>query len=113
MFTPNQWCTITPPAARNIYGEDIDGVPVRERCAVVQLLSKAQATNSRAQLAGSQTHAEDLVITGKLLLPPKTIAKLGDKLTVAGIELRIVSSTPKFNTFGVLDHYDVEGTPWV
>jgi hypothetical protein len=113
VFTPNQWCTITPPSGRNLYGEDIDGKPVREGCAIVQLLSKAQATNSRAQLAGSQTHAEDLVITGKIKLAAKTIARLGDKLTAAGTELRVISITPKFTTFGELDHFDVEGTPWV
>jgi hypothetical protein len=113
MFTPNQSCWITPPTGRNLYGEDIDGTPVQERCAVVQLLSRAQATNSRAQLAGSQTHGEDLVITGKIKLTAKTTARLGDKLLAVDTALRIVSITPKFTTSGVLDHYDVEGTPWV
>jgi hypothetical protein len=113
MFQPNMFCWIAPNTGRNLYGEDQPGMPVREGCAIVELKSAAQATNSRAQLSGSQTHAEDLAIIAELMLTAKSAAKLGDKLTVAGIELRIVGFTPQFNTSGVLDHYLVAGSPWV
>jgi hypothetical protein len=112
MFRGNKTCQIATSAERNLYGEETPGVPVTERCAVVELVQKAATTNQRAQMAGSMAHAEDLGVTAKIKLEPGTTAVLGAQLTVDGVALRIVSITPKNTTFGRLDHYDVECAPW-
>ncbi|MEZ2310750.1 hypothetical protein AB6809_29320 [Paraburkholderia sp. RCC_158] len=113
MFTPNMRCLIAPNSARNLYGEDVPGTPFPEGCALVSLKTEAKATNSRAQLAGSMEHAEDLGVTASIMLTAATKAKLGDQLTIAGQVLRIVSMEPQISTMGVLDHYLAGGTPWV
>ena len=113
MFQPNMTCLIAPNSARNLYGEDVPGTPVTERCAVASLKAEAKATNSRAQLSGSESHAEDTNVTASIMLTPATTAALGSQLTVAGQVLRIVSLEPQFSTMGVLDHYLAGGAPWV
>jgi hypothetical protein len=112
MFSPNNRCTIAPITGHNIYGESIEGKPLPERCSVIELKMAAVVTNSRALESGSQTHAEDLTITGKIMLSPKTAATLGARLTVAGQVLRVVALTPQYSTSGALDHYVAGCTPW-
>lgn len=113
MFRPNMTCMIAPNNARNLHGEDVPGTPFPEGCALVSLKAEAKATNSRAQLAGSMEHAEDLGLTASIMLTAATRAKLSDQITIAGQVLRIVSIEPQFSTMGVLDHHLVGGTPWV
>jgi hypothetical protein len=113
MFRGNKLCTVAIAGERNLYGEEAaPTVGLTERCAVVQLLQKAAMTNQRAQMAGSMAHAEDLAITAKIKLEPGTSAVLGAQITVDGVQLRVVSITPKNTTYGQLDHFDVECAPW-
>jgi hypothetical protein len=114
MFRGNKPCIVALAGERNLYGEEqAPAAGVTERCAVVELIQKAAMTNQRAQMAGSMAHAEDLAITSKIRLEPGTVAVLGAQITVDGVQLRVVSITPKNTTYGQLDHYDVECVPWV
>src|ERR1700757_1930411 len=100
MFRPNLTCTVTKADGRNRYGESQPGASFSEPCAITKAEAAAKPTNSRAQLSGSQTHAEDLQITAGVMLLPTTRVALGDRLTVAGMVLRIVSLGQEFDTFG-------------
>jgi len=113
VFRPNQKCLIAKTTERDVHGDAVVGTPVEEGCAVLGLTSAAEFTNSNTQLAASQTRAQDLMITGRLMLTSKTIAALGDQITVARTVLKVVSLEPQFSTTGALDHFVCGGTPWV
>jgi hypothetical protein len=112
MFRPNQTCVITPVTGMNVFSEETLGTPFQEGCAVTDLESAAKATNTRAELSGSGSAAEDLMITAAFMLTAKTAATLGDMITVHGEDLRIVSLLPQWNTRGNLDHYVAGAGPW-
>jgi hypothetical protein len=112
MFLPNLTCTITSKGTRDIYGQEVVGASHTERCAIVKLVKESFHTTVRADSSASRGHGDEFRVDCVILLTKTTKVKIDDKLTVAGVSIRVKSVFPRVNVNGTLDHYQVEGELW-
>jgi hypothetical protein len=113
MLRPLNSCTITPRTGVDRYSQATLGSPRIERCSIVKAIKTSQHTTVRADSSASRGYADEFVMTNKILLLPTTIATIDSKLEVAGVSIRIKSMHPRYDAFGILDHYEVTGEAWV
>jgi hypothetical protein len=112
MLPPRNVCSIEKPLGKNIHGEPTFAPAIAERCSIVKSKERIMNTTVRADSSASRGYGDEFVNENDILLTPKTSAKPQDRITVAGIALRIISLRPQFDVWGVLDHYVVEGRSW-
>ncbi len=105
-------CTIEHQGSPDVYGEIGFSAPVPERCGVVRLRHERQDTTVRADSSATRGYADEFVSTNLILLQATTQARSGDRLTVAGVKIRIMSLFPRYDVHGVLDHFEVRGELW-
>ena len=109
----NKWCTLRKAGATNLYGESSLGDAQSERCAVVRLIPVREATTVRADSGATRAHGDEFTVRAKVLLGPRSVAQLGDQLTVDGVQMRIMEMHHRYDALtGALDHYEVEGEAW-
>lgn len=112
MLSPKNKCDIYVRTGYDGFGQEKFDPKVPEKCSIVKLLETTQQTSVRADRDASRAYAEEFVTTTTILLMPKTVANINDKLIVAGIMLRIKTKHPRFDTAGAVDHYQVECEIW-
>lgn len=112
MLIPNLDCKVYKQTAPDVYGQVTSGPAIPERCCVVKLKKKSDATTVRADSGASRAHADEFITENRILLTPKTKAAIDDRLDVAGVSIRVKSMFPRFDILGRLDHYEVEGELW-
>lgn len=113
MFRPNLTCTIISASGRtDVYGQPITSTRVKERCAVVKLITKNQKTAIRADSSASRGAARETVADSLILLASRTKAQIDDLIEIQGQTLRIMSMHPRFNVAGNLDHYEITASHW-
>lgn len=113
MFRPNQTCTIRVASGRtDVYGQPLAATRVRERCAVVRLITTNQPSSVRADSSASRGAAKELVSDSLILLAKTTSANIDDLIEIQGATLRILSKHPRFGTTGALDHYEITASVW-
>ena len=112
----NVLATITPlMGSYDASGERILGTPFTTTVAIVGLTQSTAPTNlgsSTSGLSASRGSAWENAASTRFLLYPDVTINIGDRLTVAGMDLRISSRFPRFDIDGVLDHIQIEATPW-
>lgn len=108
MFLPNTFGHLSSREGRNRYAEPVFGEPKRVECAVVRLREGIKATSVRADSSASRGSAEEIVTDAKILFPQTVDAKIGDRFTIAGISLEIVSREIRIDVFGRVDHLECE-----
>lgn len=113
-MTPNVDCMIYihSEASFNRAGEPQLIPARRERCAIIRLHNKIQHTTVRADSGASRGHAEEETNDCKVLLQVDTVARVNDKIVVAGIGFRVLSLFPRFDLNGTLDHFECMGEAW-
>lgn len=95
------------------FGKPQLSVSFNERCAILEMEFGEFKTSLRADSSGSRSNAEELETkVAKLLLTNRTRANIEDVILVAGILMRIVGKTPKFDLDGTLDHYEIMCKLW-
>lgn len=109
MFKPNLPCTLRRKTGTDQYGQPTFGAPIPERCSIVRLKTVMDRTTVRADSSATRGHAYEWVSQSRFLLRPSTLAQEGDRLTVNGAAVRIVSMFPRHDVNGRLDHYEVDG----
>lgn len=113
MFRPNQNCTISVSSGRtDVYGQPIASTKVRERCAVVRLITTNMKSAVRADSSASRGNAKELVSDSLILLTATTAANIDDLIEVSGSIFRILSMHPRYSVGGVLDHYEITASIW-
>jgi len=113
MFLPNTDCWITAQTLEaDIYGRRIEGARRHERCGVVKLLVENGKTSVRADSSASRGNADEYVADAVLLFPATSQVQYGEKVEIAGFELKVSGVFPRFTVQGVLDHYQVELMTW-
>jgi hypothetical protein len=105
-------CTIQKAGATDMFGQRRPGELIRERCAIVRLRHDMQHTTVRADSSASRAHADHFTTSNRILLPARTRCEMGDKLTVAGVAIRVMSIFPQHDVSGRLDHFEVSGDVW-
>lgn len=112
VFIPNLNCVIRKKGKPDIYGQVRAGASHPERCSIVKMRHESGETTVRADSGASRAHAEEFVLTNRILVASRTVAAIDDQLEVAGFKIRIKSMQPRFDVTGALDHYEVEGEVW-
>jgi hypothetical protein len=113
LLRPNLDCEIhRQDGGHDRYGKSLPGEVVRARCAAVKLLTRSRKTSVRADSSASRGNAREIVADALLLFPPHAELDEGDKVVVAGIELKVIGVFPRFDMAGRLDHNEVELNVW-
>jgi hypothetical protein len=113
MLRPNLHCTITKAGETyDGYGRPVLGKTVRSLCSVVKLMNSAEKTSVRADSSASRGSAAEITADARLLFSPLTNITVGDKVIVAGFELRVMNVAPRFDVHSRLDHYQVDANVW-
>lgn len=110
MFIPNTKAQLRRRGPRDVFGKEIFATPVEIPCAVVQLKEGVMESSVRADSSASRGAAEELMVQSKILIPNNVTVKKGDVLEIYGIFIEVMSSHPRINVLGDLDHYELTGT---
>lgn len=115
MLYPNVACTITRMTGLfNDYGE-AKPEPykvVETMCGLVKLLEQTEKSSVRADSSASRGFADEITTDARLLFLPTEDILVGDKVTVATIELRVTGKFPRFDVMGRHDHFQVDCMRW-
>jgi hypothetical protein len=111
-FMPNISARVERAGSFDAYGQTTLGAAQTVRIAIVTLDLKAEKTSVRTDASASRGNVNELVSNVRLLFPRTFEPAFGDKVTVAGRELKIVSVFPRHNIAGVIDHYQVDCDVW-
>lgn len=113
MINANATCSIEHIAGRDVYGQPKFQAPTTERCCILSLENRIAHTTVRADSSASRGHGDEPGSRAKLMLQPNTIARPGDRLTVRGITIKVISLDPKLDAVtGKVDHYEAAGESW-
>lgn len=112
-FLPNLKATLR--RARDEYtatGSVTYADPEPIRLAVVTLGGNVSKTSVRADSSASRGAAEELRHEARLMMPVKVKPRLYDRVEVGGWDIEIKEVIPRWDIFGKLDHYQVDGDRW-
>lgn len=113
MITPSVNCQIQSTKSKNLFGEEALSAKKEAWCCVVKLVSSSERTSVRADSSASRGAGDEIVSSSRLLFLPVVKIEIGDKVTVAGLELLVSSIRHRFSVRGALDHFQVDLTSWV
>lgn len=107
MFQPNVNCRVTPMIGHDVYGGSLEGSSFDTRCGVVRLEAIASPGNGP-----SGGHAWDDSAIARLLFKAPTRLMRGDKVSILGMDLMVLTVFPRHAINGTLDHYQVDCRVW-
>jgi hypothetical protein len=99
-------------------GYTLDGMPsfasgISVKCGLVRLAEVDQKTSVRTDSSASRGAGEETVIKyGKVLFPVSINPSTGDKFTIYGVSMRIMSVEPRVNVLGKQDHWECDLEVW-
>jgi hypothetical protein len=96
-------------------GERVFGTDFTTNVAVIGLTQGTAPTNlgsSTSGLSASRGSAWENSALARFLLYPDVDINIGDRMAVAGMDLRISARFPRFDIDGNLDHIQVDANPW-
>lgn len=103
-------CLIHSVSGFDQFGQPKDIDTVKELVAVVKFNITAQHSTVRTDSSATHGRAQEERADVVLLFSPKTITKIGDRITMLGHDLRVSGMFPRFTVGGKLDHYQVEAS---
>lgn len=109
---PNVLCQVTPLDGWDEYGQEKFGERYAELCAIVKLEQFTAQTSVRTDSSASRAYAHEFNAQSRLLFGNKSALKIGDKVDVSGVALRVIGVFPRHDLGGNLDHYQVDLTIW-
>jgi len=112
MLRPHTPCKVTPSRGFDLYGQRSSGVPFSTKCAVVKIQVRDDKTAVRADSSASRGYANEETIDARLLFLPHVKVDKGDKLTLLGVDLRVIEVMPRHDLHGILDHNQVDAVVW-
>lgn len=113
MLIPNLNLSYKKRTGTNVYGVETWSETKNEPCAIVRLRLTAQHSTVRADASGTRGYAEEFAASTKILVMADTAIEIGDQITIQGVTLKVTSKFPRHAVTGRLDHYEVQGVPWV
>lgn len=112
MYIPKNRCVITKAVGTNVFGQEQPGATVKERCAIVAIISNDKKTSVRSDSSASRGNANELLYDAVILVGPRSRAEMHDVMTVNGFKMKIMTVQPRYNIDGVLDHYQLDLQIW-
>jgi hypothetical protein len=112
MFIPNTFGYLSRSLGPDKFAQDSYGPRRSVACAVVHLKDVKQKTSVRTDTSASRSHAEETVMTGKVLFPTSVAIAKGDKFEILGRTLRVIQIEPRNDVLGRHDHNEVDFEVW-
>jgi hypothetical protein len=112
MIFPNR-CQIAAKCSYDEYGQQRFDLFVTEKCAIVKLQAIEQHTSVRADQQASRAYADERLAVSTLLMMPKSVIKIDDKVVIGGLELKTKSIRQQYTASGMLDHLECGFEIWV
>lgn len=110
MFNPNNRAFWMKKASkRTITGGESFSARRVLPCSVVFLKDTSASTTVRADSSASRGAAEEHQASAKILVPPQYAIARGDVVEIEGVLIEIVTIQPRRDTFGKIDHQEVDG----
>jgi len=112
-FIPNIEAVVTQSSGEfDGYGQRKPGKQVKLRIAVVTLRARRDRTSVRTDSSASRSNAAEIEAAVRLLFPRTFKPKIGDKVEVAGVTVRVTSVFPRIAIAGYVDHFQGDGDYW-
>ena len=114
VFLANVWATLErAAAATDVYGRVTLGSPEKVKIAIINLELTREKTSVRTDSSATRGNADEVIATRvRVLFPKSTEPARGDKVTVEGREIKVISVFPRHNIRGVVEHFQVDGDVW-
>lgn len=101
-------CTVVKRGGHDIYGQEVEGARIPQKCAVVKMRSKSQHSTVRVDSGATRAAADEQVEDIVLLFPKTTVAQIDDIIQMAtGERLRVASKRLRYTALGKPDHYEL------
>jgi hypothetical protein len=104
--------TLRKVTGRDTYGQGTLGDPIAEKCMVVKNKHTDRHTTVRADSSASRGYADEYTTENRFLVAVNTQIEHDDQIAIAGLLIKVKVRHPRYDVFGKLDHYEIEGEPW-
>lgn len=108
MFRPNLKCNIARLEGATITGKRVYGAWRNVPVAIVKLEEGANKTSVRTDSSASRGSAQEILSDARLMFPAFVILRPGDRVSIFGFELTVVSVRPRHAVTGRFDHWQVD-----
>jgi hypothetical protein len=104
--------TLKKRGGNDPYGQEKLGRARALKVAVVKSTFVSQHTTVRADSSGTRGYAHEFVANYRFLVNHPTVIDIDDQLTVNGVVMRVVGKIPRYDLWGKVDHYELQGALW-
>lgn len=108
MFRPNLKCKLATYEKADGYGKRQYGPWKTVPCAIVKLVQESKKTSVRTDSSATRGTAQEILANARLLFPKYVSLKPGDRVSILGFELTVVSVFPRHNVLGNQDHWEID-----
>jgi hypothetical protein len=111
MFVPNVPAQLTSMTGSfDATGMRIPGATTNIMVGLVKLQHGIKLSAQDGDGSATRGASEESIITARVLVPPSVSLNRGDKITVSGMNLRIESIWPEYDTGGRFDHWRADAS---
>lgn len=93
-------------------GNRLSGATESFKCGMVKLKEGIKKSPQDSDGSASQSVSDERLIVAIVLIPTSITPAFGDKVEAAGLQMRLESVWPQFNTSGAQDHWECEASMW-
>lgn len=83
------------------------------RFTLIRLDLSSQPTSIRTDKSGSKARANEEVLNGRVLIHPEVKVSNGCKVNIHDQDYEVVSTLPRYEMSGILNHYQADIKLWV
>lgn len=112
MFMGNTPLIIERMGEHDRFGQPTVLVSQKSFCSIVKLSDEINQTSPRMNLSASSGNADEESIVAKLMVNNTADIQIGDRLQVAGFQLKVVKRVTRNDIHGALHHWQVECSIW-
>lgn len=112
IFTPKNSCVVIKNEGNDLYGLPKPGKRYAEKCSIVKFIVSNEKSSVRADSSASRGNAMELQSDGVFLMRTNTKARIDDLIEIGEHRMRVMGIHARYNTAGVLHHYEVHCTYW-
>lgn len=108
MFRPNLKCKVAKQDGQTPTGAKKYSAWTDAPVAIVKLEQSSNKTSVRTDSSASRGTAQEILADARLLFPTFIKLKAGDRVSILGFELTVVSIFPRHAVTGRFDHWEVD-----
>lgn len=112
MIRPNVRGTWEQVTGRDLHGDPELGSPARIEAVIVEWDLGSDYTTVRADSSASRGYAREVVGAVIIYVKPSVAIARGDRVTLRGETLRVVSNKTQMNGMGCASHFVYGLEPW-